>query len=167
VAREAVHALLDHLIDAFLLSTVPLATDSERKRNSNPRKIYPADPGLVKAFDASRRTNVGHALETVVFNELERRRAEVGYVKTDGGLEVDFLARYPAAGEDLIQVCADPSAPDTLGRELRALRAAAAENPHAKPRLIVLDRDALSGVDAAGFEVQTVYEWLLETRATP
>jgi hypothetical protein len=167
VAREAVHTLLDHLIDAFLLSAVPLATDSERKRNSNPRKIYPADPGLVKAFDASRRTNVGHALETVVFNELERRRAEVGYVKTDGGLEVDFLARYPAAGEELIQVCADPSAPDTLGRELRALRAAAAEHPHAKPRLIVLDRDALSGADATGFEVRTVYEWLLETRATP
>ena len=90
VAKDAVHAMLGHLLDAFLLSAVPLATDSERQRNSNPRKLYPADPGLIKAFDASGRSNLGHALETVVLNELERRGAEVGYVKTErrarGGL---------------------------------------------------------------------------------
>jgi uncharacterized protein len=72
VAKDAVHAMLGHLLDAFLLSAVPLATESERKRNSNPRKLYPADPGLIQAFDASGRANFGHALETAVLNELER-----------------------------------------------------------------------------------------------
>jgi uncharacterized protein len=56
-----VHAMLGHLLDAFLLSAVSLATASERQRNSNPRKIYPADPGFIKAFDTSGRANVGHA----------------------------------------------------------------------------------------------------------
>jgi len=51
VAKDAVHAMLGHLLDAFLLSAVPLATDSARQRNSNPRRLYPADPGLIKAFD--------------------------------------------------------------------------------------------------------------------
>ena len=74
--------MLGYLLDAFLLGAVLLATDSERKSNSNPRKLYPADPGLIGAFDASGRANVGHALETVVLNELERRGTEVGYVKT-------------------------------------------------------------------------------------
>jgi predicted AAA+ superfamily ATPase len=64
-----------------------------------------------------------------VLNELEARGAEVGYVKTADGLEVDFLARRPAAGEELIQVCADVSSPETRTRELRALAAAAAEHP--------------------------------------
>src|SRR5712692_2813883 len=162
VAKDAVHTMLGHLLDAFLLSAVPLATDSERKRNSNPRKLYPADPGLIKAFDASGRTNVGHALETVVLNELERRGgAEVGYVKTDEGLEVDFLARYPGAGEELIQVCADLSAPETLTRELRALTTAAKEHPRAARRFLVLDRDALARVSAPAVEAQPAYEWLL------
>ena len=76
VAKDAVHAMLGHLLDAFLLSAVPIATDSERQRNSNPRKVYPADPGLIRAFDTSGRANRGRALETVVFNELERCRAE-------------------------------------------------------------------------------------------
>ena len=163
IAKDAVHALLGHLLDAFLLSAVSLATESERQRNSNPRKLYPADPGLIKAFDATGRSNVGHALETVVLNELERRRTEVGYVKTPDGLEVDFLARHLGGGEELIQVCADVFAPDTLVREVRALTAAAQYHSRAVRRLLVLDRDALTRVNAPGVEVQPAYEWLLTT----
>ena len=161
VAKDTIHAMLGHLLDAFLLGAVPLATDSERRRNSNPRKLYPADPGLIKAFDTSGRSNIGHALETVVLDELGRRGAEVGYVKTDDGLEVDFLARRPAAGEELIQVCADLSSPETRARELRALVAAAKDHPHAARRLLVLERDTLTHADASGIEVQPTYEWLL------
>jgi uncharacterized protein len=162
VGRDLVHAMLGHLTDAFLLGTVWLATDSERQRNSNPRKLYPADPGLIKAFDTSGRANLGHALETAVLNELERRGAEAKYVKTEEHLEVDFLARYPAAGEELIQVCADVAAEDTLARELRALVAAGRVHRRASRRLLVLDRDAASGEGAPGVEVQPAYEWLLE-----
>ena len=167
VAKDALHAMLGYLLDAFLLSAVPLATDSERQRNSNPRKLYPADPGLIKAFDASGRANVGHALETVVLNELERRSLEVGYVKTGEGLEVDFLARHPSAGAELIQVCADTSAPETLAHKLRALTAAAREHSRAARRLLVLDRDALVQVNALGIDVQPAYEWLLAPGGAP
>jgi predicted AAA+ superfamily ATPase len=163
VAKDAVHAMLGHLLDAFLLSAVPLATESERQRNSNPRKVYPADIGLIRAFDASGRSNVGHALETAVLLELERRGAEVGYVKTGSGLEVDFLARHPAGGEELIQVCADLTNEDTRTRELRALPEAAGDHRRAVQRVLVLDRDAVAGLNAPGLDVQPAYEWMLET----
>jgi len=163
VGKDSVHALLGHLLDAFLLSSVPLATDSERQRNSNPRKLYPADPGLIRAFDVSARANLGHALETAVQNELERRGADLGYVKTADGFEVDFLARHADAMPELIQVCADIGAPDTLARELRALAAAALEHPQARPRLLVLDRDAQALARKAGMEAQPTYEWMLES----
>jgi hypothetical protein len=161
VGKDAVHAMLGHLQDAFLLSAVPLATDSERQRNSNPRKVFPVDPGLVQAFDPSGRSNLGHALETAVLNELEARGAEVGYVRTADGLEVDFLARRPAAAEELIQVCADVSSPETRTRELRALTAAAEEHPRATRRLLVLDRDALALAGTSAVDVRPAYEWLL------
>lgn len=161
VGKDVVHAMLGHLIDAFLVSAVPLATDSERQRNSNPRKMYPADPGLIKAFDASGRSHIGHALETAVLNELERRGAEVGYIKTREGYEVDFLARHPAAGEELIQVCADLSSAETRDRELRALASAALGHAHARRLILVLDRDALVRVDTSAGEAQPAYEWLL------
>jgi len=161
VGRELVHDLLDHLVDAFLLSTVPVATESERKRNSNPRKIYPADPGLIRAFDTSGRANTGRALETAVFNELQRRHADIAYVKDEQGREVDFLARYLDGREELLQVCADASDAAVLDRELRALDAAGREHPRARRRLIILQRDPSLDGRAPGVEVLPASDWLL------
>jgi predicted AAA+ superfamily ATPase len=153
--------MLGHLLDAFLLSAVPLATDSERRRNSNPRKLYPVDPGLIRAYDTSGRSNLGHALETAVLNELERRKTEVGYVKTEEGFEVDFHVRYLAGAEELVQVCADPSAPAAMDRELRALTQTAGADPRAIRRLLVLTRDQAVHVGTTEVNVQPAYEWLL------
>lgn len=100
-----------------------------------------------------------------MLHELERRKAEVGYVKTPDGLEVDFLARYAGMGEELIQVCADLSAPETRTRELRAMTAAAKEHPRAVQRLLVLDRGALAQVKEFANEAQPVCEWLLADQA--
>ena len=161
VAKDAVHAMLGHLLDAFLVSAVPLATESERQRNSNPRKLYPLDPGLIRAYDTSGRSNLGHALETAVLNELERRKAEVAYVKTPEGFEVDFYVRHLAGPAELIQVCADPSAPGTMDRELRALTEAAKTHPQATRRLLVTTRDQAIPAETSGIRVQPAYEWLL------
>jgi hypothetical protein len=161
VAKDAVHAMLGHLLDAFLVSAVPLSTESERQRNSNPRKLYPVDPGLIRAYDTSGRSNLGHALETAVLNELERRKAEVAYVKTADGFEVDFHVRYLAGAEELVQVCADPSAPATMDRELRALTQAARTHPRATRRLLVLTREPTISIGETGVSIQPAYEWLL------
>ena len=66
---------------------------SERQRMVNPRKAYPVDPGLIPVFDRTGRANTGHALETAVLVELERRGFEVTYLRTPEGYEVDFVAR--------------------------------------------------------------------------
>ena len=161
VAKDAVHALLGHLLDAFLISAVPLATESVRRRNSNPRKVYPADPGLIPAFDTTGRTNLGHALETAVLNELERRGAQVEYVKTDTGLEVDFHSRVITGKVQLIQVCADMTDPETAARELRALQAAAKLFPRATRHVLTLTRDRIPVQVPKGILVQTVNEWML------
>lgn len=161
VAKDAVHAMFAYLIDAFLLTAVPLATDSERRRNTNPRKVYPVDTGLIAAFDASGRAGVGHALECVVQDELARRKADIAYVRTAQGFEVDFLARSGDSAPELIQVCADIGNPDTLTRELRALNDAALEFTKATRRLLVLDRSPLPAQNLRGVQVQPVYEWLL------
>ncbi len=161
VAKDAVHAMLGYLMDAFLLSAVPLATESERQRNSNPRKLYPVDPGLIRAYDTSGRSNLGHALETTVLNELERRKAEVAYVRTAEGFEVDFHVRYLAGAEELVQVCADPSASVTMDRELRALTQAASTHPRATRRLLVMTQDQAIPLRETGVSVQPAYEWLL------
>ncbi len=161
VAKDTVHGLLDHLFDAFVIAAVPIATDSERRRNTNPRKVYPADPGLIEAFDTSGRPNTGHALETAVYNELSRRGAEVAYVKTKDGFEVDFLARHPDGRQELIQVCADGSDPATWSRETRALDAAGDEHPKAERTVIVLDPGLVRSMTHRKTRLIAAHQWLL------
>ena len=161
ISKDTVHALLGYLEDAFLLAFVPLATESERRRNANPRKVYPSDPGLIRAFDISNRRNLGHALETAVLNDLLARGAEVSYVKTDEGFEVDFFARIPGEPERLIQVCADLSQPRALERELRALNLAERIHPDAERILLVMTRDEALQVSVFGVRVFAAHEWFL------
>ena len=128
VGRESLYEMLGHLEDTFLLRAIPVASDSEKRRQVNPRKIYPVDHALAPVFDRSAKANTGHALEVAVFNELQRRGAEAGYVKTANSHEVDFLSREPDGRQCLIQVCENVDDPDSLRREVRALVEAAQDS---------------------------------------
>ena len=161
VARDSVHQLVGHLQDCFLVRVVWMESKSERQRMVNPRKAYPVDPGLIPLFDRTGRANLGHALETAVLIELERRRSEVTYVRTPQGFEVDFLARAPDGSRELIQVCADATDPATAEREMRALAAAGEQFPDARMRLLTLDRDGLPETAPAGVLVQEAAAWML------
>ena len=161
ISKDTLHQLLGYLEDCFLVRTVWMEAASERQRMVNPRKAYPVDPGLISVFDRTGRANVGHALETAVLVELERRRYEVTYVRTPEGYEVDFLARSATGEVELIQVCADLSDPSTAARETRALEAASRLFPRARKRLLVLTQDGLPAEAPAGTQVQTAAEWLL------
>jgi hypothetical protein len=50
-----------------------------------PWKSYPVDPGLIPPFERTGRGDLGHALETAVLLELERRGDETAYVRTPHG----------------------------------------------------------------------------------
>ena len=163
VAKDTLHAYLSYLEDAFLIRTVLLDTTSERRRMVNPRKVYPIDPGLIPLFDRSGRANMGHALETCVLLELERRGAEIAYVRDKNGFEVDFLARYPNKAKELIQVCADLSAPAVLQREVRALTESAREHPGAALVLISLEHIGKAGLPK-NIMACSAAEWLLSHR---
>lgn len=162
VSKDTVHAYLAHLEDAFLVHTVPLHTASERRRMVNPRKAYPADPGLIPLYERTGRANVGHALETVVLHELRRRGAEIGYVKTPQGWEVDFHAQVPGKAPDLVQGCAALDQDDTWERELRALEAARDEFEGARALLVTLDATPPKRALPDGVEWWPAARWLLE-----
>lgn len=163
IAKDTLHSYLGYLEDAFLVRIVSMATDSERRRMVNPRKVYPIDPGLIPVFDRSGKSNVGHALETCVMLELNRRGAEVGYVHTADGYEVDFLARDPAGREELIQVCASLDDPITCEREIRALLDAARQYPRADLHLVSMDIPPRLNVPKS-IDVHTATDWLLREK---
>jgi predicted AAA+ superfamily ATPase len=128
----------------------------------NPRKAYPIDPGLISVYEPAGRDNLGHALETAVLIELQRRGCEVRYFRTIAGNEVDFRAVDATGKTWLIQACADASDPETFEREVRSLLEAKSQYPEANALLLLLD--PLS----TGFEMPVeirrmdAIEWFLE-----
>ena len=139
VGKDTLHAYLGYLEDAFLVRTVSLHATSERQRMVNPRKAYPVDPGLISLFAQSGRSYQGHALETTVLLELERRGWEVSYVRTEEGWEVDFHAHRPGEAPLLVQVCLETGDDATWEREVRALRSAGETYGDARLLLVTLD----------------------------
>ncbi len=163
VAKDTLHAYLGHLEDAFLIQTVGIAAESERRRMVNPRKAYPIDPGLIPIFDRSGKANLGHALEAATALELKRSGAEVAYVRTGDGHEVDFLARRPDGVRQLIQVCADLDSAATRTREIGALLEAARKYPKTELHIVALNADTLDGFPK-NIRVHAASMWLLGDR---
>ncbi len=164
VSRDTLHELLGFLEDCFLIRISWIEGASERRRMVNPRKVYPVDPGLIPVFDRSGRSNLGHALETAVRIELERRGLESFYVRTKDGFEVDFLARSPEGSEALIQVCLDLAETGVMEREVRGLLSAAQEYPRAALKIVTLFPETARNIPE-NIQVHDAAVWLLNPLA--
>jgi predicted AAA+ superfamily ATPase len=126
----------------------------------NPRKVYPVDPGLIPIFDRTGKADSGHALETCVMLELERRGADISYVRTSSGFEVDFLALFPDGREQLIQVCDDLDDTAVREREIRALVEAAREHPRAGLNIVTLHPESIRNLPE-NIALHSAAPWLL------
>jgi hypothetical protein len=76
-----VYELMEHVQDsAFLVFSLPIHAQSEKRRQVNPRKgSYAIDHGLVRACVGRRSEDLGHHLENLVYLETAapRRSARV------------------------------------------------------------------------------------------
>jgi predicted AAA+ superfamily ATPase len=161
--KETLFEYLDHLEDAYLLETVSIASDSAKRKQVNPRKVYPIDSGFIPLFDRSGKSNLGHALETAVYLHLRKKKADIAYVKTKSGFEVDFLARHLEGNEALIQVCLSIDDRDTVEREIRSLLEASGEHPNASLLLLTGYSPLPNFEIPATIQVIPAWEWMLES----
>ena len=167
------HALLDHFQDAYLVFAIPVFRKSERARATNPRKMYPIDPGLAAAMSHATATDVGARLENAVFLELRRRhgrllQGQVSYYLTASGHEVDFVVGdlfHQRAGR-LVQACADLSAPQVREREVRALVEAMTETGLDRGEIVTLREEGMVKTEAGTIRIVPAWRWLLERGET-
>jgi predicted AAA+ superfamily ATPase len=127
VSKNTVHEYLDYIEDAYLSFTVPLYSESLRKVQTNPKKVYAIDTGLVNAYTTSFAQNLGHWFENIIYLDLRRQNQEIYYYLTKNRYEVDFLTKDIYGKMHLYQVVWDDNNPQTMEREMRALQAAEQE----------------------------------------
>ncbi len=121
LGRSTVYEYIAYIEDAYLVFSVPLFSESIRKTQSNPQKIYAIDTALVNASRLKTIDNKGRYLENLVYLECRRRGDEIYYYLTDDRYEVDFFTKSLDGTLHLYQVTWDTASPDTYEREKRAL----------------------------------------------
>lgn len=148
INKDCLYDYAQHIEDAFLIFLVPLYSESIRKMQVNPKKIYAIDTGLIRAMTLDHTKDLGRLFENLIYLDLRRQGFIVNYYLTQERYEVDFLVQTRQGKKELIQVTWDMTDSETKVREERALTSAMRELS-IPGRIVTLDsylRDGLPGI---------------------
>ena len=156
IAVHTVESYLTALTDSFILYQIGRYDIKGKQYLKTGDKYYVADIGLRYALLGTKKADMGHILENVVFLELYRRGYEIHIGKV-GNAEVDFIA-IGDEGEEYYQVAYTVIDTDgsTLRRELASLEAIKDHNPK---YLLTMDNTPFTSYN--GIKQVNVLDWLL------
>jgi predicted AAA+ superfamily ATPase len=161
VPKSSVSDYLAWFEDAYFLFTVCIFDASAARRNTNPKKIYCIDHGLVTSTSSGILVNSGHLLENLVFITLRRITPEVYYLKTKSGVEVDFVAVLPDRSRVLVQACESLADPKTRKREVSSLTEAMAELGLLSATIVTRNEEDKLEVEGRKISVVPAWRFLL------
>lgn len=162
--RISVHTVenyLDALTESFIVYKVGRYDVKGKQLLVTGAKYYVSDIGLRYYLLGSKKADMGHILENIVYLELYRRGYEI-HVGKVGGAEVDFIA-VGEDGEEYYQVAytveggqPDKNGKSILERELAPLEAIRDHNPK-----FLLTMDVVPNTSHNGIRQINALDWLL------
>ncbi len=121
IGKDILYEYADYVEDAYLAFPIGIFDKSIRKVQTNPKKLYAIDSGMIRALTLNYESNLGRLFENIVYLDLKRLGCKVSYYLTFDRFEIDFLAQLPRGQKKFFQVVWDMQDPDTMQREKRAL----------------------------------------------
>jgi len=157
ISVHTAESYLTALTDSFILYQIGRYDVKGKQYLKTGDKYYAADIGLRYALLGTKKADMGHILENVVFLELYRRGYEIHIGKVRSS-EVDFIA-IGDEGEEYYQVAYTVIDADgaTLRRELAPLESI---NDHNPKYLLTMDNTPLTSHN--GIKQINVLDWLLK-----
>ena len=108
-----------HFEEAYLIHILPCFSWSIKAQSLAPKKVYIADPGMIKTSSVSFTANYGIQLENFVYNNLRLKTNDIFYYTDKSGAECDFILQ-PHEQVQCIQVCWELST-ENQDREINGL----------------------------------------------
>ena len=153
-----------YLNQTYLISILNKYSSKSRERTRG-EKAYAIDVALMdKRENAFSGDNLGWRLETIVYLELLRRKAQSGndiYYFQNRSAEADFVVCDGNKAQTIYQVSYDISNPKTRKREIRGCLAAA-KATQCNNILLITDHES-EMIEEDGYTIQVipVWEWLV------
>lgn len=157
ISTHTVETYLSALVNSFVLYKAGRYDVKGKQYLATGSKYYLSDIGLRYYLLGTKKADIGHILENVIYLELLRRGYEVHIGKV-GPAEVDFIA-INDEGEEYYQVAYTVIDPDgkTLERELAPLDAIKDHNPK---YLLTMDFTPMTSYN--GIKQINALDWLLK-----
>ena len=153
---------ISYMIDAYLIGSIGLYSDSLQVTARNPKKAYCYDTGLVASLSLSKTPDKGRLLKNMVFIWLRHHYALDHIFYEQGEGECDFVtvdtANHP---ELLIQVCYELN-DDNFQREMNGLTEAMRKYQLHEGLIITADDEDEFNTEDGKVNVVKVWKWMSE-----
>lgn len=156
IDTKTVEKYLDALMECYVIYQTKRYNIKGKQYLKTLEKYYVVDIGLRRMLLGSKKMDVGHILENIIYLELIRRGYDV-YVGKLNELEVDFVA-MDENGQIYYQVAASVRDEGTLQRELTPLQNI---SDHYPKYILTLDEDPEA--DYEGIRRINALKWLVES----
>ncbi len=123
IGKDVLYDYVNYIEDAYLAFAVPIFDSSLRKVQTNPKKVYAVDPGLVRALTLDYDRDLGRLFENVIYLDLKRLGCHISYYLTQDRNEIDFIIQTPRGYKKFFQVVWNMEDDATYKRESKALEA--------------------------------------------
>jgi predicted AAA+ superfamily ATPase len=147
IGKDILYEYADHIEDAYLAFPVAIYDKSIRKIQTNPKKLYAIDSGMIRALTLDYENDLGRLFENIIYLDLKRLGLTINTYLTSERYEIDFLAQTPHGEKKFFQVAWDMQDEKTMQRKKRALEAGMKELK-INGEIITLDsylRDGIKG----------------------
>lgn len=155
ITSPTVENYLSALVDSYILYKVRRYDIKGKQYLKTGEKYYVVDIGLRYYLLGTKKVDMGHILENIIYLELLRRGYEI-YIGKVGSTEVDFIA-INDEGIEYYQVALTVHDEKTLERELYPLNSISDHNPK---YLLTLDDDPPTSHN--GIKQLNAIDWLLK-----
>lgn len=155
ITSPTVENYLSALVDSYILYKVRRYDIKGKQYLKTGEKYYVVDIGLRYYLLGTKKVDMGHILENIIYLELLRRGYEI-YIGKVGSTEVDFIA-INDEGIEYYQVALTVHDEKTLERELYPLNSISDHNPK---YLLTLDNDPITSHN--GIKQINAIDWLLK-----
>ena len=155
ITSPTVENYLSALVNSYILYKVRRYDIKGKQYLKTGEKYYVVDIGLRYYLLGTKKVDMGHILENIIYLELLRRGYEI-YIGKVGSTEVDFIA-INDEGIEYYQVALTVHDEKTLERELYPLNSISDHNPK---YLLTLDNDPINSHN--GIKQINAIDWLLK-----
>lgn len=152
-----------YFYEIFLFNELYKFDYSLKNQIGREKKIYIADTGLAGAISFRFSEDQGRILETVIHNELRRRKEEIYFHKQK--YECDFVVKKELKISQAIQVTKTLQDPDVKKREIRGLLEAMNEYQLTEGLILTMDEEGEEDLSGSNrnlcIKIMPVWKWLL------